>query len=139
MDKSLVDTDIFSEVLKGRDQIVAAHAGSYLGQHGRLTISAVTVMEIVKGFQQVQREDRLQSFLSVLAGLEVAPFDSEEAILAGRIYGDLQRTGQPIGRADPMIAATALVSGLVLVTGNTDHYERILRLGHPLRLANWRQ
>jgi hypothetical protein len=43
----------------------------------------------------VQREDRLQSFLSVLAGLEVAPFDSEEAILAGRIYGDPPRQEPP--------------------------------------------
>lgn len=33
------------------------------------------------------------------------------------------RTGQPIGRADPMIAATAIASDLVVVTGNTGHDE----------------
>ena len=47
------------------------------------------------------------------------------AELAGRITGDLDRTGQPIGRADPMIAAIAIVNGLELVAGNTAHYQRI--------------
>ena len=43
-----------------------------------------------------------------------------------------------IGRADPMIAATAIIQGLELVTGNTAHYQRIQQLGYPLTLANWR-
>ena len=95
-------------------------------------------MEVVKGFQQVQREERLQVFLSALSRLEILAFDSTAAVLAGRIYGDLHRTGQRIGRADPMIAATAIESDLVVVTGNTGHYERIARLGYPLKVANWR-
>jgi len=37
-----------------------------------------------------------------------------------------------------MIAAIALRHGLVLVTGNTDHYQRIQALGYPLKLDNWR-
>jgi len=46
--------------------------------------------------------------------------------------------GQPIGTADPMIAAIAIEHGLQLVTGNTAHFQRIQRLGYPLTLANWR-
>lgn len=138
MDRSLLDTDILSEVLKNRDQTVAPQARTYMAEHARLTVSAVTVMEVVKGFQQVQREDRLELFLSVISTLEILPFDSTAAVLARRIYGDLHRTGQPIGRADPMVAATAVMSGLVIVTGNTGHYDRIARLGFPLMIANWR-
>ena len=63
----------------------------------------------------------------------------DTAVLAGRIYGDLERTGQPIGRADPMIAATAVARDLVLVTGNGAHYERIQQLGYALELENWRE
>ncbi len=48
-------------------------------------------------------------------------FGRSAAEMAGRIRGDLERTGQPIGLADPMIAAIALVHGLELVTGNTVH------------------
>ena len=57
---------------------------------------------------------------------------------AGRIAGDLERVGRPIGLADPMIAAIALTHGLELVTGNTGHFQRIQQLGYPLVLANWR-
>jgi tRNA(fMet)-specific endonuclease VapC len=54
------------------------------------------------------------------------------------IHGDLVRTGQTIGFADPLIAAIAIENGLTLVTGNTSHYERIQSLGYPLLLDNWR-
>jgi tRNA(fMet)-specific endonuclease VapC len=50
MDKALVDTDIFSEILKGIDQNVVAKATAYLALFGRYTISTITVMEIVKAF-----------------------------------------------------------------------------------------
>ena len=46
--------------------------------------------------------------------------------------------GQPIGRADPMIAAIALRHDLVLVTGNLSHFQRIPALGYSLKLDNWR-
>jgi predicted nucleic acid-binding protein len=52
--------------------------------------------------------------------------------LAGMIAGALERSGQPIGLADPMIAAIALQNGLELVTGNTAHFQRVQRLGYPL-------
>src|SRR5271166_7089435 len=68
----------------------------------------------------------------------VLALDQAAAELAGRIQGELERVGQPIGRADPIIAATALQNGLELVTGNTAHYQRIQQIGHPLVLVNWR-
>ena len=76
--------------------------------------------------------------MSSIASEEILVFDQTAAELAGRIAGDLERVGQPIGRADPMIAAIALEHGLELVTGNTAHYQRIEQLGYPLTLVNWR-
>jgi len=40
--------------------------------------------------------------------------------------------------ANPLIAATALHHNLVLVTGNTAHYQRLQALGYDLRLDDWR-
>jgi len=68
----------------------------------------------------------------------ILSLDQSAAELAGRIAGDLERTGQPIGRADPMIAAIALQHSLELVTGNTAHYQRIQQVGYQLRVVNWR-
>ncbi len=65
-------------------------------------------------------------------------FSQSTAELAGKIDGDLLKSGQPIGRADPMIAATAIEYALVLVTGNFEHFARIQALGYPLALDNWR-
>jgi predicted nucleic acid-binding protein len=138
VNKALLDTDTYSEVLKAVNPTVAQNAALYRQQHGILTLSAITVMEIVYGFQRVQNTRRLQGFLAAVALEEVLDFDRNTAELAGRIAGDLDRTGQTIGKADPMIAAAALQHGLELVTGNTAHYQRIQQLGYPLTLVNWR-
>ena len=86
----------------------------------------------------MQREDRIQQFLDGLTTIDVLTLDVRSAEVAGRIYADLERTGQPIGRADPIIAAIALEHGLTLITGNQAHYQRIQNLGYELRLDNWR-
>ncbi len=138
MKQSLLDTDIFSEILKNRNPRVAVAAQSYRAEFGRLSISTITVMEIVKGFQKAQQPDRRDLFLKSLPLEEVLLFDTPAAEVAGRIYADLERTGQTIGRADPMIAAIALNHSLVLITANMEHFERIRSLGYPLELENWR-
>jgi tRNA(fMet)-specific endonuclease VapC len=122
LNKALLDTDIYSEVLKASNPTVTQNATSYRQSQGILTVLAVTVMEIVRGFQKNQAARRLQSFLTAVALEEILPFDHATAELAGRIAGELERTGRPIGLADPMIAAIALRHGLELVTGNTAHF-----------------
>ena len=61
-----------------------------------------------------------------------------EAVLAGKIYADLETTGKRIGYPDCMIAAIAISHNLTLVTGNLSHYQRIQDLDYSLRLDNWR-
>jgi tRNA(fMet)-specific endonuclease VapC len=138
MNKALLDTDIFSEFLKGHDPKVQQNAAAYRQAIGPLTISVVTVMEMVKGLHKMSREPAIQALLARLAAEEVLGFDIDAAEQAGRIHVDLERTGQPIGWADTVIAAIALRQGLELVTGNTTHYQRIQLLGYPLVLGNWR-
>jgi tRNA(fMet)-specific endonuclease VapC len=139
VNKALLDTDIYSEVLKAKNPTVAQNAALYRQQHGVYTVSVITVMEVVQGFHQVQNARRLLNFLNAVALEQVILFDQPTAVLAGRISGDLDRTGQIIGLADPMIAAVAMHNVLEYVTGNTAHFQRIQQLGFPLTLANWRQ
>ncbi|MGO9600778.1 MAG: PIN domain-containing protein [Isosphaeraceae bacterium] len=137
MNKSLLGTDILSEIGKGIDLIVAHHAAAYLGAFGRYTLSSVTVAEIIWGLEKRQSVRRLNSFRTSLPLMEVRPF-AAAAELAGRIGAGLDRVGQPIGLADTMIAAIALEHGLELVTGNTSDFQRVQQLGYPLTLVNWR-
>lgn len=118
--------------------MVVANAAAYRLVHDRFVISAVTVAEVVQGYQRIQRDDLVTRFLDSLPDYDVLALDSAAGILAGRIRGDLFRLGQPIGWADPLIAAIAMRHDLTLVTGNTTHYQRIQALQYPLRLADWR-
>jgi tRNA(fMet)-specific endonuclease VapC len=129
VNKALLDTDTYSEILKAINPTVARNATAYRQLHGVYSLSAISVMEIVYGFQVVQNTRRMQGFLAAVAQEEVISLDRSSGELAGRIAGDLDRTGQTIGKADPMIAAVALQYGLELVTGNTGHYQRIQQLG----------
>lgn len=138
MSKAVLDTDIYSEILKAADPVVTRNAIAYRQAKGVLTVSAVTVMEIVRGHQWKQSARKLQDFLVAVATEEVLPFDGAVAELAGKIAGELDRVGRPIGITDPMIAAVAIHHGLELVTGNTTHFQYVQALGYPLTLANWR-
>jgi len=138
MNKALLDTDILSEILKAKNAGVVAKAIKYKEGFGQFTISVITVMEIVKGLHKVGRADALKKFLGGLRGIEIISFNESSSIIAGRMFADLENTGQPIGRADPMIAAIAIEHDLTLVTGNTTHYERLQKLGYSLKLDNWR-
>ncbi len=119
MDKTLLDTDIFSEILKKRNVNVRERAKSYRSVFGKYTVSVITVVEIVKGFHKIRREDGIRRLLAAMSSAEIL-------------------AGQTIGRADPLIAAIVLKNGLVLTTGNTEHYQRIQKLNYPLKLDNWK-
>jgi tRNA(fMet)-specific endonuclease VapC len=138
MDKSLLDTDILSEITKGVNANVMAKAIAYRTAFGHYTLSVLSVLETIKGYHRVRRPDRIAQFRSSLIGEEILTLDVTTADLAGHIFADLELAGQPIGRMDPMIAAIAIENGLTLVTGNTAHYARISALGYALTLDNWR-
>ena len=137
-DKSLLDTDILSEILRAKNATVIARVAAYRQEYNQLTISSVTLMEIVKGFHKMEREEALQRFLQGMSQSEILSFDTGSAEIAGRIYGDLEKAGLPIGQADVMIASIAIHHRLLLVTGNQRHYQRIQQLGYGLQLDNWR-
>jgi tRNA(fMet)-specific endonuclease VapC len=124
--------------MEGIDQQVVARALAYRAVFSSFTISSITVVEVVNGFHRLGREDRIQRFLADMPTRELLTLDLQSAELAGRISADLERTGQPIGLADCLIAAIALQHDLVLVTGNQSHYQRIQALGYGLKLDNWR-
>lgn len=138
MNKALLDTDTLSEIGKGIHPAITRNATAYRRAFGYYTLSAVSVMEIISGHQRKLAHQRVAAFLASIASQEVIPFEQDSAELAGRMSGDLTRTGQPIGLADPMIAAIAITHGLELVTGNTAHFQRIQQLGYSLTLVNWR-
>lgn len=137
--KAVLDTDIVSELLKRANETVRARAVEYRRQQGPLSVSAVTVLEIVDGWHRVGRPERAREALRRLGDTKVLPLDAEVAVIAGEISAALNQRGAVIGFADICIAATALRHRRVLVTGNTAHFERVTAAGFPLTLEDWRR
>jgi len=138
MTRSLLDTDIFSEVMKGRNANVVRAARAYLAAHDQLTISAVTIMEVSYGLRRAGRTAQLAAFEAMLATIEVLPLGDAAGLLAGHLKADLDSRGTPIGAFDVMIAAVAITSSIPLVTGNVAHFEFVRAAGHALTIENWR-
>jgi len=136
MPRAIVDTDILSDVLRAKNETVMRRALAYLQEHGRLSISAISVFEVVRGRHQANQIDRAMQFLAWTATAEVVPFDAECARRGGEIAGALLRSGTPLGVADVLIAATAIVHRATLVTANMTHYQRLVAFG--LTIENWR-
>lgn len=139
MERSLLDTDTFSEVLKGRHVRICSTAEAYLSVFGRFTLSVTSATELIDGLRRKRRDVEIARLLAKLQteAHEILVVDLEAAKIAGEIFGDLHRAGKPIGRSDPFIAAIALREGIPLVTGNLQHFQRIVALGYPLRLEDW--
>ena len=60
MPKTLLDTDILSEYLKGHDRNVIRRAADYARRHGVFTFTSVTVHEIAYGLELKDAPAQLQ-------------------------------------------------------------------------------
>lgn len=136
MQKTILDTDILSDFLRGKNLNVVRHVETYLSEYGHLTISVITAFEIIRGRHQAQQFERAAQFLEWTKGAELLAFDESCARVGGEIAGALLRTGTTVGVADALIAATAIAHDLTLVTANVEHYQRMATFG--LRIENWR-
>ena len=136
MHKTILDTDILSEFLRGKNLIVARRVETYLGEHGHLTMSVITAFEIIRGRHQAQQFERAAQFLEWTKCAELLAFDQNCARIGGEIAGALLRNGTTVGVADTLIAATAITHDLTLVSANVEHYQRMAAFG--LRIENWR-
>ena len=121
--KYLLDTNIVIYTMKNRPQQVKRRFEEH---HGRMSISAVTLGELVFGAEHSQHVERnLADIEAMAARLKVLPFDSEAAYHFGQIRAALYRAGQPMGPYDMMIAGHARARGLILATNNIGEFERV--------------
>lgn len=135
MDPSLLDTDILSDILRGRNQDVADAADAYLKVHGQFAISAFTQYEIVRGFRWRKATVKLAAFEQLSKAMMIYPITSAVLDRAADLWADGATQGKPKMDADLLIAATALAHGLELVTGNLPHFKWI----NGLTVSNWRK
>jgi predicted nucleic acid-binding protein len=137
----LLDTDTLSELSRG-NPVVVARARAYLLEFGRLTVSAVTIFERLRGYRQAIRAGKpfhrqLQAFEVLVENCVVLPFDDAAADIAATIWASCSRA-QRHNLGDILIAAIAGARQIPLVTRNRKDFAALVGLsGLDLRLADW--
>lgn len=97
-------------------------------------LCSIVKAELYYGADRSSRRDRnlanLERFFQQFSSL---PFDDHAARVAGQIRVQLAASGRPIGPHDVLIAAIALTHNLILVTHNTQEFNRVA----GLTLEDW--
>ncbi|WP_457584649.1 PIN domain-containing protein [Ensifer canadensis] len=127
--KYLLDTNVISELRKVGDGKADANVVAWIGAEdaARFFISAITVLELERGVLSVQRRDaaqgaRLRSWLDGQVRPEftgrILTVDDKVATRCAHLHVPDRRN-----EADTLIAATALVHDMVVVTRNVRDFE----------------
>jgi len=136
--KSILDTDILSEYLKGFNSTVTAHAAEYAMQFGVFSFTSVTVYEIAYGFQLKAASTQLRKALAWLDQNEQITPINADYLTAAAIRSTARRQGAVLELPDCLIAAVAIRLNRPLITGNTQDFEAIRKTGVNLVIENWR-
>lgn len=128
--KYLVDTNVCSDFLRRRGE-----AGQrFLDHAGELAVSVITVGELRTWAYRRRAKGSLQAGIdSLLTQVAVLPIDMDVADRFGQLRASLFDAGRPTPELDLLIAATAIVHDLTLVTHNTRDFADI----PGVRLDDW--
>ena len=127
----LLDTNIVSDLVRHPRGRIADRI-SEVGEDDVCTCIVVAA-ELRYGAAK-RNSSRLTAQLeAVLGALEVIALEAPADAMYGLIRADLERSGQPIGGNDLLIAAHALALGLAVVTDNDREFSRV----EDLRVENW--
>jgi toxin FitB len=128
----LVDTNILSTSAPGK---VAAHqsVAEWMAEHSvSLFLSVVTITEIEDGIAKARRQGATRKATNLADWLEsivhlyddqIIPIEIKVAREAGRLLDEARGRGREPGLADMLIAATARVHGLTVLTRNVRDFE----------------
>lgn len=130
MRKYLLDTNIVSYYLKGIDNLKDKVSSNI----DLLCISIISYYEIVSGLQSIDAKKRIAEFEKFCELIDIINLDKASISASCKIYSYLKKSGRLIDDIDILIAGIALSNNLVMVTDNTEHFERI----EGLRIENWR-
>ena len=120
----LLDTNVVSELRKVRSGKADRHVAEWADtvDAGCLYISAITILELEIGIQQIERKDPSQGAVlrMWLDNLVLPEFNGRILAVDTAVAQRCARLHVPDPRSerDALIAATALVHGMIVVTRN---------------------
>jgi predicted nucleic acid-binding protein len=127
------DTDILSATIRPAPPLHLIRRLATVPPQEQFTTS-ITVGELVYGARRVGREDLSRRVEQVIRRAQtVLAFDTTAARTFGFLKATLEQRGTPLAEPDLRIASIALSRGLILVTRNVRHFQRVAEL----TVENW--
>ncbi|HKV92239.1 MAG TPA: type II toxin-antitoxin system VapC family toxin [Candidatus Angelobacter sp.] len=127
----LLDTNTASYVIKGNIPAVRLRLAQI--PMAQVHISSITEAELRYGAARRPEASKLQQIIEeFLIRVTILSWDSQAAREYGVLRAALERSGQPFGNLDLMIAAHALATAAILVT-NDRSFARVKKL----KTENW--
>ena len=124
MTMHLADTNIVSELTRKRpDPGALAWREMVDTMYGQIIVSAVTVDEVMYGLARTQDAGLQAWFDGFIGRNKVLPVTQTIACRAGEMRAMFSMRGQVRSQADMLIAATAQVHALTLVTRNVRDFD----------------
>lgn len=121
----LLDTSFLIDLMNG-DEGAIEKARELEGDLIQQRLSSMTLFELYYGIARaVDSETEREKVEGVLASKPVQPADTAVMRKAGRLAGELQNDGEPVGDGDVIIGATADVVEEPVLTRNVDDFERL--------------
>ena len=123
----LFDTDVLIDYLRGHENAASVIEAN----HSEAFLSALTVAELFQGVRDGKERLKLTRTLSAF---NILPVTQEIAERGGLFSRDFRKS-HGCGLADCLIAATADLQGLTLITLNTKHYPMLEAVKAPYTKA----
>jgi tRNA(fMet)-specific endonuclease VapC len=121
--KYLVETDWAVYYLRGREPYVSKLKA--FRQDG-LSVSVVSLAELYEGvFREPKQQDKERTLNNFLTGVDVIDVTQDVARTFGNLRAQLRSQGITVSDLDLLIGSTAIYYGLVVLTNNRRHFEKI--------------
>ncbi len=128
----LLDTNVVIGLLNDTTSKTARRARQE--RPGDLAVSAIVAHELFYGAFRSRRATENAALIDAVQFI-VLEYDKEDARQAGQVRALLASKGMPIGPYDVLIAGQAVARDIILVTHNTQEFERV----PGLKLEDWQE
>lgn len=128
----LLDTNACIRILTGRSAPLVERLRQKSPRE--ILLCSIIKAELIHGaYRSARPAENMRLLDRFFEPYDSLPFDDRCAEAYGRIRSDLGRAGIVIGPNDLLIAATAMIHRLTLVTANTREFTRVI----GLEIENW--
>ena len=127
----LIDSSPWIDLLSGNPAAEARLLENWLREGKPLATTGVVLQEVLQGARTDREMNLLRNRLGRLPFLRA---DKETHVEAARLHRKARARGWIVPAADALIAATAVVHGVALLTTDAKHFRALARVS-KLRLA----